>query len=471
MDEQALNSLEYNLMMFSEHTWGYFTSVSEPWNKMTQKLEDRNRLFASKASEIADTLIDDITFSEGELAKAAGRPMRYKVQNPYPHALSTPVLLYINWWEEFLIEDGYDLVDQASGQSLDFQELLVDEKKRREVNTYLQLSPFETRTLDIVPTRRRKREVPLGPLHTRGGVYDYTPIHLDTTVYATQYHIDTPFFHIAWSHTGIHTVQDKESGKNLKSTHEEGLFLPIYERTPIEYTYQFNVEKMQAVRKEFGRNRKLISTVRDRGELINVRVMNNGPNIARVQFKYRLEGTRYCVVELKTSRDAPRIDVALILQKETVWEPESLYLAMPLTAGGDETLFIDKAGAVIRPRIDQLPGTQSLFYTTQSGYTLKGEALNIHVNLKDTPLLHLGTLEPGLAKIHDGSLPNVDSQYVWAMNNYWETNFATSLGGFYRFDYSIGLSHENEDGRTLMERTAALEKTPLVYQVGYHEKT
>lgn len=471
-DTDKLAQLEYNLMMFSEHTWGYFTSVSEPWNKMTKKLEDRNKLFASKASELADTLLDDYTFADGEMAKAAGRPMLYKVKNPYKDKRTQRVQLYINWWEEFLVSEGYDLIDVETEESIPFQELLVDEEKRREVNVWLELQGYEAKVLGIVPKPKRSRHMPLDPLFTRDETYDYLPPYADTSVYATQFFLQTPYFKVLWDKTkGIHTIFDKKRNQNLiRKEAKEGAFTPIYETSEIEHTYDFNVSKMQSVRRDYGRNRKLISSLRDIGRLINVKVLDQGPLIARVQLKFALKGSKHCIVELKGYKDVQRLDVSLIVQKDTVWQPESLYLALPLTTAEDETLYLDKANTIIRPRIDQLPGSQALFYTTQSGYTLVGQTKSLHIAMPDTPLLHLGTLDPGLIKIHDQTLPNVETQYAWLMNNYWETNFATNLGGFYRFEFSLSLATANQEPTKLMETTKALHETFLVYQVKSHEK-
>ncbi len=470
-DLKQLSSLEYNLMMFSEHTWGYFTSVSEPWNKMTKKLEDRNKLFASKASELSDTLLDDYMFADGEMAKAAGRPMLYKVKNPYPNRRTQLVQLYTNWWEEFIVGEGYDLIDANSKERLSFQEIWVDQHSRRQINTWVTLDGFEDKVLAIIKKPSVKRHMPLDPLFTRDETYDYIPPHLDTSVFATQFYMETPHFKIEWDkEEGIHTVYDKLHAVNLlREDRLEGAFTPIYETSEIEHTYKFNVPDMQNIRREYGRNRKLFSSIRDTGKLINVKVLDKGPNIARVQLKYLLFGTQYCIVELKTYKAMPRIDVSLIVQKDTVWQPESLYLSLPFTTQEKETLYLDKANTIIRPRIDQLPETQALFYTTQSGYALMGETRSLNISLPDTPLLHLGTLDPGLIKVHDQTHPNTDMQYAWLMNNYWETNFATNLGGFYRLEFNLFLNDEVDDVNTLMKDTKQLNETYLVYQVKDHE--
>ena len=44
----------------------------------------------------------------------------------------------------------------------------------------------------------------------------------------------------------------------------------------------------------------------------------------------------------------PRITVDLRLHKDSVWEPENLYLSLPFAKDGD-TVYMDKAGAVFRP--------------------------------------------------------------------------------------------------------------------------
>ncbi len=471
VNQKTLEDLEYNLMMFSEHTWGYFTSVSEPWNHMTKKLEDRNKHFASQASLLADTLLDDITFNDGEMAKAAGRPMLYKIKNPYPEAKTQIAHLYTNWWEAFMIDEGYDVVDSTTNQPVKYQEIRVDEQKRRQINVVVELEAFESKTLEIRPSQKKKPHMPLDPLFTRDETYDYVSPYLDNTVNATNYYFETPHIYVAWDfEQGIHTIKDKKTNTNIRRDDTQAMFVPIYETTPVEYTYDFDVPDMQDLRRQYGRNRKLMRSQRSFGTLINVRVLDKGPEMLRVQFKYQLKGLKHCILEMKAYKNLPQLDVSLIFQKDTVWQPESVYLSLPFTTGHQETLYIDKAGTIIRPRIDQLDKTQAQFYTTQNGYALQGKNLNLHVAMPDTPLLYLGDLAPGLMKIHDGNHSNQDNQHAWLMNNYWETNFATQLGGFYRFEFKLGFSHASTDKHDLMKKTKALTDAFLVYQVNKDEK-
>ncbi len=38
---------------------------------------------------------------------------------------------------------------------------------------------------------------------------------------------------------------------------------------------------------------------------------------------------------------------------------------------------------------------------------------------------------------------NCDEVYSWVMNNFWETNFKASLGGFHQFSYSLNMMQGN----------------------------
>ncbi len=472
-NEQKLNELEYNLMMFSEHTWGYFTSVSEPWNKMTVKLDSRNELFASLANKYADELIDDFAQANGEMMKAAGRPMRYKVINPFNYEREELVKLYINWWEGFIVDEGYELYDTKTNERLEYQEVRVDEKARREVRAYVKLNPYESKILEIRGIKKVERKMPIDPLFTRDTRYDYVSPYLNNTVHASQFGLETPLVRISWKKDiGITEIYDKTQNKSLiRDDMLYAAFTPIYEVSKVEYTYKFAPIEIKQIRADFGRNRKLFSSERYIGRLINTRVLATGPLFVRVELKYELKGTIYSTIEITVYRDKPQIDFSYICGKDTVWEPESLYLSLPFTYHENEKLWIEKTGATLRPRIDQLPKTLTKFYTMQSGYSLVSDQGSLIIATPDTPLLYLGSLEPEEIKLcGDPTLQNTDLQYSWIMNNYWETNFATSLGGFYRFDYQLYFTNNIKDELTATNKAIDMQTSFIVAQVGYENE-
>lgn len=110
-------------------------------------------------------------------------------------------------------------------------------------------------------------------------------------------------------------------------------------------------------------------------------------------------------------------------------EPENLYLSLPFIAW---VTNIDKAGAILRPRVDQLPGTCMDFYLVQNAVGFQSEA-PIVVACTDAPLVTMGPLETSPNELMGEGAGNIDEVYSWVMNNYWEMNLKASLGGFHQF--------------------------------------
>lgn len=467
-NQKLLDELEYNMMMFSEHTWGYFTSVTEPWNKMTIKLDDRNTLFASLANQAADTLLDDYLAANGEMHKAAGRPMRYKVQNPYDKEHKELVKFYINWWEDFIIKEGFELYDLSTHKKVDYQTIRVDQKARIEVRTEVVLKPHESKVYEIRGVKEHLRKMPLDPLFVRDERYDYVSPYLDNTVHASQFKLESPYLRLEFEpKKGITSFIDKTMNRSLlKSNFEHSLFSPVYEVSEVLYKYKFNPEEMAETRKNIGRNRKLFSSNITEGVLINTKVLANGPLFARVALKYELPGTIYSVVELTVYRNKPQLDISYIVGKDTVWEAESLYFSMPLSLSESETLWLQKNGGLIRPRIDQLPAACTQFYTMKHGYALVSNEGSMMINSFDSPLLYMGKLNAHEILLSgDKEAKNIDENHIWLMNNYWETNFNTSLGGFYQYDFSILVDKNIKVVEEAIEKVEDLSHRMLISQV------
>ncbi|EFR98040.1 conserved hypothetical protein, partial [Listeria ivanovii FSL F6-596] len=148
----------------------------------------------------------------------------------------------------------------------------------------------------------------------------------------------------------------------------------------------------------------------------------------------------------KVYRDTPKIDVTLRLHKDSIWDPENLYISFPFTTGTTEELYFDKTGCLVRPGIDQLPGTNQEFYLVQEGAAYVGTEKSIILALKDTPLLVLGDLKHHLIELtgQGKTEKNKEPLYVWLMNNFWETNFKVDLAGFYEFRYTLATLQTNQ---------------------------
>ena len=188
-----------------------------------------------------------------------------------------------------------------------------------------------------------------------------------------------------------------------------------------------------------GRNRKAVHTLRDFGRLTDARVTDFGPVMSRVILTYEVRGCRSAELILTSYRDLARLDVDFRLHKESRLEPENVYLALPF-ARPDAVFYADKTGCVFRPRIDQIPGTCTDYYELQNAVAWVRGGRSLLVELPDAPMISMGSLLPHDIRLAGDPLrKNTDPVYSWVMNNFWETNFRASLGGFYQFRYSLRL--------------------------------
>lgn len=220
-------------------------------------------------------------------------------------------------------------------------------------------------------------------------------------------------------------------------------------------------------RRRMGRNRKDVSTARYASTLKDIRIVENGPVYTAVQLDYRLHGTGFYSVFLKVYKAAARLEAMVRIHKDSVWEPENLYISLPFTAGEEEVKYIDKTGCIIRPGIDQLPGTNMEFYLLQNGIVMEGREKTLTLAIKDAPLVTFGNLEAHPIRLCDGrdEEKNRAEAYSWVMNNFWETNFKVDLGGFYEFAYTLS-THDKCPVETAMAICAADNEGVLGFYAG-----
>lgn len=436
---ELMEKARYNLMFYSEHTWGFSSSIYEPCNPQVNNLDMRKNLYAGIAHEAVSRCIDMLSAAYGETGYVLNRGFKFHVVNPNNYPVKT--LAYDDL--EIMFDHKYfDIVDEKSGEVVPYQHEMVARGHR--FNFLVELVPHEKRTFKIV----EKPELPArsaGMFADGGcdGVNDLERTYeRDPEFVASPYRLETPFMKIDWKiGEGITEIIDKATGKSiLRSDREFNPFTPVYEVTPFKKDHCND-------RRDMGRNRKCMSTKRDYGKLNDVTVLAYGDIYSSVKLDYLLEGTTICEVILTAYRHTPTLEVSLRINKTSVWEPENLYLSLPFTAGNEE-IFVDKLGCIIRPRIDQLPGACIDFYAIQNGIAYVGDKRSVLVATTDTTLISMGTILPHPIKLcGDKGTPNSDLVYSWIMNNFWETNFKASLAGFQEYSYTLRLSdsHSKDD--------------------------
>ena len=364
------------------------------------------------------------------------KPQIYRIINPHNCELHTKAVLYIEFWEYI---DGvrYDssipieVVDCATGEVIESQVKKIARATQVEIGIGMRAG--EERRVAIRLAERTGGTIRNHAHIGAEGIEDLLERH---DFRCDEDQIETDYFVIGFSEKGIGSVRRKSDGQELiRKDAAAGAFGGVYEITPLALVEGAACE----TRRRMGRNRKSKGTRRYEGILKDRKIVEDGPVYTAAALDYSLEGTGMYTVFLKAYKHLPKLEVMVRIHKESHLEPENLYVALPFTAGQEGFTYLDKTGCIIRPGIDQLPGSCQDFYLIQTGVLWQSGENSVAVITKDAPLISLGGLKARPVVLCNGNdrERNRSEVYSWVMNNYWETNFKVNLGGFYEFSYTL----------------------------------
>ncbi|MBN2859275.1 MAG: hypothetical protein JXK93_03315 [Sphaerochaetaceae bacterium] len=428
------------VMLFCEHTWGYTSSVVEPWNSLVASLEKKKDAYAANAHTAISKNLDTILKTFGEKPIEASRKQIYRAINPHSVPVRMPIKVYVRFWENI---DGMpvDLAAIIEAYTVEGDELLPSQShsviRAIELEVMLDLQPGEAKDFYI---RQGYRKGGTALNHAFKGADGVEDVVKGSRYCVSPCMVETDTFKVLFDQeTGISSIYDKVHDHELVASGSAGAFSGIHEITPMG-------RNPKEVRKAMGRNRSSIATRRSVSRLSDVEILDNGGLYVHVKISYELAGCRFYSLYLKIYRHISYIDVRVVVHKETTWEPENLYVALPFVTDGDNETYVEKTGCFIRPGIDQLPGTCQDFYVIQSGLYRKGKRFDVLIGTKDAPLLSFG--ERGVKPVElcdcSNTALNRSTPYSWVMNNFWEVNFKADLGGFHEFRYSLFVGKQED---------------------------
>lgn len=470
VNEELIDEVEHQLTMYAEHTWGYHSSVYEPWHPMVQTLAVRKEAYAANANRLIYTALDDVLESRGEAMLSPNRTYQFIAKNIFDHEVEELATLYLDPWEPDLFKSGFEVIDKKSGTTLPHQVEVVN--RGYQISVKLKLKPQEEIVLEIRDKDHDEQTRTACSTRLKGndGVYDIEDlIPLESAskpkrLQVNEFGIESQFVKISWeTGVGITSWLDKSTDKELlRADRKHAAFTPIYEVTPTK-----GIHEIAGVRRKMGRNRKGMDVIRSVGRLKDVKEITNGPLYGIVELLFDVKGMSHFSLLLKVYNDSPRVEVSARMHKESVWEPENVYLAMPFTSGSEtpEQLWMEKAGAIVRPGIDQLPGTCLDYYCIQEGLAYVSDNNGLLIATTDTPLIQLGPIEHQRRYVQ-GQVDEKDDRhlYAWILTNYWETNFKATLGGFYEFRYTVNWGDFIQSPEQAIQKCQSMNTGLIVYR-------
>ncbi len=426
-DNDLMRQAEDNFLLYAEHTWGHSSTITNPYDTMVQNLDIRNTSYASKAHEASAKNLNRIAHKLGDKLRYYDTCGKIKSINATNQAGKKVVEFYVETMRLPAIKitnekTGEIINAQLSGHPRGILVSFIDEFKPLESKVYIYEEQPE------ITTTFNTRVAYVGAERIRDVVNDF-----DAVTYTLPYGIENDYFKISYEiGKGITSFYNKAEQREMLKDGYSKFFTPVYENTQIR-------TDVYEERRILGRNIRGLHAKQHQGELIEIKCLETGSVFISIELVYKLEGTYFSSVVIKLYKDLPKIDFKYKIAKTLSEDIESIYLPLALNFTHDTT-YINKGDTIMRPGIDQIPGTCMEYYTVDDGIIYEGKESSILIQTKDTPLIYMGELKHHPIVLCDNKQGNNERDvYSWIMNNTWETNFKMDLSGFTEYCYSLDL--------------------------------
>ncbi len=188
-----------------------------------------------------------------------------------------------------------------------------------------------------------------------------------------------------------------------------------------------------------------------------------GPVWKSVTLAGRLEGcaeTNGARVEIRLYQTEKRVEFHWFIRKLPVPTAEAVYVAFPFAPEGGRIAY-EAQGGLVRPGLDQIPGSSSDWQTMQNFLAVRHPQGQIVWGSAGAPLMQLGGINLGKWQpVTRVQRPHV---YSWVMNNYWFTNFRPTQEGDFHWHYF--LTSTRDAGNAAAARFGWGSRVPLAARV------
>ncbi len=384
------------MMLYDEHTWGMWDNVLSPFSSTTRQHWLIKAGYIYEAERLTRALI---ARSSARLCSrvAAGPGPSILVFNPHSWRHTGRVQVTIPDQMLAPLGEGWAFVDRRTGAVAPHQAAeRVQHLGWRVETTFVfiavDLPPLGYRVYDVV-AGRRQAGAQSSPLTGRVLENRFYRLEVDQEA------------------GGIGSITDRGLGKELVSP-SGGYGLN-------EYVYDEGEPP--------GHRRHRPSDVRiGEGEL--------GPVYDRLRIFSRCQNTPSLVQEVRLFHALKCVQTVNTIRKTETLAKEGIYFAFPC-AIPNGAFQLDVAGAIMRPGLDQIPGSCLDWHVVQQWLDISNGELGVTWSSPDVPVVSLRDINSG--KWLD-ALPEAGSSFfAYAMNNYWDTNFKESQGGEFRFRFDL----------------------------------
>jgi hypothetical protein len=404
---------------FCEHTWGAWCSTDTP-DSLTSKAQWNTKSgFAYTAAVEARSLVQDALAAEAR--RRTGEWPGILVFNPSDHIRSDLVELIVADADLGLPAPGWVPAPVRTEPGLAFH--LIDEETGAATAVWREPAIADSARRPAQRVRFLARDLPARGFHRYRVLPGECPVAEAVG----------PGLEIAADERGIVGIRDRRTGAEWLQSAEFALGEVIYESIP----GPFGREKLcgwSGIRRDCPFER---TSLRFGAPEPLSFPYGSGLRLTA----HDLPGSlRSLALDVVTYADLPRVDLVYRLDKIPNPEAEAIYVAFPLTQPSTlnlqpSTVHLDIPGTVMRPGLDQVPGTPTDWHSLQHYFAVERGDSTMVVASPDIPLVQVNGINTG--KWQATLAPHNGLVMSWVMNNYWFTNFPAAQGGGLEWRYSL----------------------------------
>jgi alpha-mannosidase len=401
----VLNEANRMSLLYSEHTWGAWCSISQPYAELTKGQWSIKSSYAYIAKKDAD-------FSMVKGMNTLSRVISCNNANSIIvfNALSWNVTNWITMeLPEIIIhnKEGFEVFDSRTKKKIPSQ---------RTDNNHFMFIANEVPAIGyavyfIKPSTKTNKE--LNPDNKRLTVFE------------------NKFFKLTFDSItgGISRLYDKELNVQLIDTASlYKLNQYIYENPDPADCHIDNINKCFNVLNRYS------------PEHADVRLKMNGEVAAIITVTSKPKMANSLTQEIIVYNTIKKIEFINNYDKIETTDPEAVYFSFPFNVPqGKFTQEI--ANGTMIPETEQLPGTSRDWMAVQQWLDVSNKNYSILFASIEAPMVQYGEINTGkwLEKLEI----NNQTVFSYAMNNYWGTNFKASQGGPHTFHFMINTCKGN----------------------------
>lgn len=169
--------------------------------------------------------------------------------------------------------------------------------------------------------------------------------------------------------------------------------------------------------------------------------VENGPVVSKFRITCTMKGANEVIYEITRYNGFDPVKLSVIIDKKAIREKESVHIAFPFAIEQPKTR-IGVSGSYITPEHGQIPGANKDFFCIQRWIDISGNHNGVTLSCPQGALFEVEDMineeriNNGYKKWKD-SAQSSSVLFLYAMNNYWHTNYKADQEGKTRFDFYL----------------------------------